>query len=359
MNGTNTNPDPAPESILVIRLSSLGDVILATPVIRQLQRTYPDAIIDVAVREQYGMVYTSNPRVRRVWNVAPSVTADSDMDNWKLAMLDTVPGGRYDLVVDLQNNVASTAVRHGLGMHTVKYPKFRMQKLAMVWLKKFPSATTHVIDRYRMALANYPLALDTDGPELWLPEERASGVYKPDPSRRMHGEQPATGTLEGLQIGISPGARHFTKRWPAESYGQLCAQLVRMGARVMLVGGTADTDACNRVANVAGVPVQRADGATTLDATVRALDACDVLVGNDSAVMHMAAARRIPTIAIFGSSVRELGFTPYGVRYHIVEYNIRCRPCSHIGRQRCPQKHFKCMLMTTPNQVMQAILKLV
>lgn len=356
MIGRHASKIVSPRSILVIRLSSLGDVILSTPIVRQLQRTFPDAILDVVVNERFSEVYAHNPRVRTVWPALVSTTVDGEMDAQKLAMKESVPGGRYDLVVDLQRNVQSATIRHGLGDVIVKYPKFRMQKLAMVYLKRFPDVTTSIVDRYRMPLEGLPLVMDTEGPEVWLASERAQGVYAPRRSPLpSYGNSPNTTSLSGMRVVIAPGAKHATKRWPPLYVAELCKMLVGEGAMVSLVGGPADVELCNSIVNAANVDIARHDGATSLEQTIHALDAADVLVTNDSGVMHLGASRRIPTVAVFGSTVKELGFAPYGTRHVVVEHDIACRPCSHIGRSACPKKHFNCMVQIKPIMVREAI----
>jgi heptosyltransferase-2 len=322
--------------------------------------SFPEAIVDVAVADRFAEVYAHNPRVRRVWPMVASTTVDSEMDRVKLEMRESLPAARYDLVVDLQHNLQSAAFRHGLGKEEVRYPKHRWEKLAMVWLKRFPAATTPVVDRYREPLAHLPLMMDTDGPEVWLERERAQGVYAPRPQAfYVHGAHDGHARSARLRVAIAPGAHHATKRWPTSYFARLCVMLVREGAEVVLVGGLADVDICNAVVAAAGVPLERQDGASTLSQTINAIDGCDVLVTNDSGVMHLGAARRIPVVALFGSTVTELGFRPYGTRHVVVEHDVSCRPCSHIGRAHCPRKHFKCMMGISPEQVRDAIAQLV
>ena len=158
-----------------------------------------------------------------------------------------------------------------------------------------------------------------------------------------------------LNIVLAPGAHHATKRWPVAKWAELAAQLDEKGASITLVGGPSDVEICTAVEQAAGVAITRADGAETLAETIEVLDRADVLVSNDSGVMHLAAARRVPVVAIFGSTVKELGFAPYGVRHTIVEHDVSCRPCSHIGRARCPKGHFLCMESIPPTQVLEAI----
>ena len=189
--------------------------------------------------------------------------------------------------------------------------------------------------------------LDTDGPEVWLPSERADGVYAPRRPDQRAGDR--------LRVAIAPGAHHNTKRWPVERFAALCGALIGQGASVALLGGPADVEHGNAVASLCNATVERADGAQTLAETIAVLDRSDVVVSNDSGVMHLGAARRVPTVAIFGSTVKELGFAPYGVRHAIVDHNVGCRPCSHIGRAQCPKGHFLCMTSITADEVLAAI----
>lgn len=340
------------QSILVIRLSSLGDVVLSTPIVRQLQVTYPDSILDVAVAAPFAGVYEHNPRIRRLWSLENTEASDTHADELKLSIKESLPRSGYDLIVDLQHNFRSSLFRRGLGDNVVLAPKHRLEKLALVYFKRKPVAITHVVERYRSAIANLPLMLDTDGPEVWLPNERANGTYKPPNTKFASNDNV-------MRVALAPGARHATKRWPVSKAAALCKMLVDEGAHVTLVGGLADVSICNAVEDAAGVSVDRADGASTVEQTVRALDDSDVLVTNDSGVMHLGAARRIPVVAIFGSTVKELGFTPFGTRFTVVEHDVQCRPCSHIGRATCPKGHFLCMESIAPATVLLATKRLV
>ena len=328
----------------------MGDVVLATPLVRQLRRTYPNARIDIAVADRFADVWANNPHVTCVWPVPSVHASEAGSDELKLEMLESLSGqwnGEYDLVVDLQNSLRSAALRRGLGKIVVRAPKHRLEKLALVYLKRRPSIVTPIVERYRSTVAHLPLVSDSEGCELWLPEERDLGVY---PSTRPA----ATRT----RIALVPGAHHATKRWPVVRYAELASTLVHRGYDVVLLGGPSDTELCAAVEAAAGVPMLRADGATSIEATVRMLDTCAAVVTNDTGVMHLAAARRVPVLAIFGSTVPELGFAPYGTPHRIVEHDVACRPCSHIGRTKCPKGHFLCMEGITVGSVLHALQEL-
>lgn len=324
------------QSILIIRLSSLGDVILATALVRQIERSLPQMNIDVAVDARFSAVWAHNPRVRRVYPIERSVGTSDDLTK----------GARqapYDIIVDLQKNRRSGRLISSLAppatTQVVSIHKHRLEKMLLVWLKKRPKRITSIIERYWKPLARFGVDLDPHGPEVWSADGTCGG------------DLPAT------HVGIAPGARHDTKRWPAERYAELIRQLVEQRQqKVMLLGGPDDVQLCDRIAELAGVPLQRADGARDLAQTVQALESCRIVVSNDSAVMHLATARQRPVVAIFGSTVRELGFAPTGDHVRIVEReDVSCRPCSHIGRDRCPKGHFDCMRLTSASDVLAAI----
>lgn len=324
------------QSILLIRLSSLGDVILATALVRQIERSFPQANIDVAVDARFSAVWAHNPRVRRVYPIERSVGTSDDLTQ----------GARqapYDVIIDLQKSRRSRALIRSIApaptTRIAVVQKHRLEKLLLVWLKVRPKQTVSIMKRYWQTVESLGVAWDDRGPEVWSADGTCGG------------------DLAATHVGIAPGARHETKRWPAERYAELIRQLVEQRQqKVMLLGGPDDVQLCDRIAELAGVPVQRADGARDLSQTVQALESCRIVVSNDSAVMHLATARQRPVVAIFGSTVRELGFAPTGDHVRIVEReDVSCRPCSHIGRDRCPKGHFDCMRLISASDVLAAI----
>lgn len=282
------------------------------------------------VHGNFADVWANNPHVDRVWAIDTRVR--TTYATTRSLIRESVPNGRYDLVVDLQHSRRSRMLCRGLGVNTVCAPKYRMQKLALVWLKRFPPVVTSIVARYRSTVEHLPLVFDVDGPEIWLPEERVGGSY---------------GALAGQptgRIALAPGAHHATKRWPAERFAELCTTLwFNHGLTPVLLGSPADSDVCAAIVNATDAPVVRADGATSIEDTLRVIETCDAVVSNDSGVMHLAAARRKPVVALFGSTVPALGFAPFGTPHVIVEHDVACRPCTHIGRTSCPKGHFACM----------------
>ncbi len=317
------------KSILVIRLTSLGDVVLATPIVRMLQQAHPEARIDVAVDERFAEVWSKNPHVHHVH----AVSRGSEH------VIDAQP---YDLVVDLQRNRRSARLIKRLssvGSPTVvRYAKHRLEKLALVYCKRKPKHVKHIVQRYAEPLLGLGLTLDTGGLELWPKSSKQDMSNGQSHSPRR------------LRIGIAPGAQHATKRYPAALMAQVVRHLVvDHDADVVLLGGKADVELCDEISTTSGVMPTRADGAVTIEATLGVLDTLDAVVSCDSAIVHMSAARSLPVVVVYGSTAPEFGFTPYGVPHTIVQAeDVPCRPCTHIGRASCPKGHFRCMNMISP-----------
>jgi heptosyltransferase-2 len=152
-------------------------------------------------------------------------------------------------------------------------------------------------------------------------------------------------------IGFCPGSRHFTKMWPKEYYIELGKILTHHGFHIVLFGGKSDKQICNEISSVISNSINLCNDDNILQ-TASDMKMCTAIVCNDSGLMHTAAAVKVPVVAIFGSTVREFGFSPYNCNNLILENkSLSCRPCSHIGRSSCPKKHFKCMKDISPQMV--------
>jgi heptosyltransferase-2 len=155
-------------------------------------------------------------------------------------------------------------------------------------------------------------------------------------------------------IGFAPGARHFTKTWPRNYFIELGKMLNAQGYTIALLGGKDDRLVCAEICSqIDGVDLSNKNDILQTAADMKK---CLAVVCNDSGLMHSAVASGVKVLTIFGSTVKEFGFTPYIgknsglIKNYIVLENkaITCRPCTHIGRYKCPKKHFKCMLELTP-----------
>lgn len=207
-----------------------------------------------------------------------------------------------------------------------------------------------VVDRYIETVRDFGVTNDGKGLELHIPDEVLFGVSGKMARLKLN-------RFEKV-VGLCPGARHFTKRWPADRFirvGATCAQ--ETDAKVLLFGGADDEPVCSRICSEINDQAgsERATslcGQLGLLETGAAMEYCDVIITNDTGLMHLATAMRKKIVVIFGSTVREFGFFPYDPAAVVFErQGLECRPCSHIGRSECPEKHFRCMTEIDADQV--------
>ena len=327
------------KSILVIRLSSMGDVILTSALLRMLNEQLPETAIDFLVSEPFAKILDHNPRVDFLLKYDKSINF-KEISKRKSKQLSfssaSETDGKYDVIIDLQNNLRSRYYCKGIGREIFSVNKHRLNKLSLVYRKKpIIKKLLPIPEVYLETIKELGIIDDKKPLELWLPGEAELGYYPP--VRKKFNE-------ENKRIAIAPGAAHFTKRWQVEKYLDLIERLHDdYGAEIFLIGGKADVETTNFVLNNSKITIEDFSGSTSIIETAKIVDQCSLLITNDTGVMHIAAARQTPVIAIFGSSVRDFGFAPYRVPSVIVEKEVSCRPCSHIGREKCPKKHFKCM----------------
>ncbi len=239
-----------------------------------------------------------------------------------------------DFVIDLQNNFRSRKIVRKIGVKKEKFIKPTISKILLVkfGLNQYDSIKS-IPELYATNL--HGVELDDKGLDLFLSPDISSSLLS-----------------QKNLIGFCPGAKHFTKRWPAEYYIELGKQLVKSGFDVVLFGGLDDIELCDFIAGQipGSINTQHENNVLRIAADMKR---CKAIVCNDTGLMHVASALNIPLLTIFGSSVKEFGFAPYKSANLLLENNyLSCRPCSHIGKAKCPKKHFDCMRKITPDYVM-------
>ena len=320
--------------ILIIRLSSFGDVLLSTPLIRSIKKKYPKIKIDFIVREDYKDLVKNNPHLNKVYP-----HADSHFERHSL--INSLIAEDYDLILDLQNNFRSKEITRVLKCPNLKFRKKNFEKYLLVKfkinrLKHLPPVPV----RYAEVLENFEL--DDEGLEL-------ISMNKPD-ERFQPGK---------IYIGLCPGSQHFTKRWPEEYYISLGKLFEQKGFNVVLFGGFDDMVLCKKIADKLNSPLNLNNEDNLLQ-TAADMKMCKLIYCNDSGLMHLATAVKIPVVAFFGSTVKEFGFFPYKSKSIVLENeSLKCRPCTHIGRKSCPKKHFKCLKEITPESAFSNLKNLI
>ena len=316
-------------NILVIRLSSLGDILLTTPVLRALKRSYPNAEITFLCREEYSEAVEANP------NVAQTLKLQININEVELNRI--IKDKEFDFIADLQNNRRSKNLLKHVKSKIYKFNKPTLKKFLLVNFKiNLYRQIQNIPDLYAASIPG--LLLDEEGLDLFIPPEVECPVK------------------EGVRyIGFIPGSKHYTKRWPVEYFIQLGSLLSKYGYTILLFGGKSDTEICKNAHSMIKKSIDLSNDNNLL-VTASAMRQCSLIVGNDSGLMHAASAVNGNLITIFGSSVEEFGFAPYNNGASIIQdLSLRCRPCSHIGKKACPKKHFKCMIDVTPNILFEKI----
>lgn len=337
-------PSAALRKVLFIRLSSIGDLILTTPMLRVFDTAFPEAELHVLTREEYGELLRDCPWIDRL------ITIDAAGGRGALRALNLrLMTERYDAVFDLHNNFRSRLLRNGLSsrvhvIHKRSIRRLLLTRLHINTLRDVPP----VPERYIETARRYGLRPDGVGPALHPSDETRENARRKLVDARAD--------LAGSGIGLCVGARHFTKRWPVEHFAELAAQLHARGEQLLLFGGAPDRDAAAVIASQLPDRVVDLTGVLTLMETAAAMRYCRLVVANDSGLMHVATAMDIPVVALFGSTVREFGFFPYRARAEVLEVpDLACRPCTHIGRAACPRGHFSCMRDIPVMRVVDAI----
>lgn len=336
------------QNILVIRLSSIGDVLLASPLLRLLRERFPGARIDFVVKSQFYDLVRTNPHI----DVVHKLDTDGGYETLK-QMRQKLVQNNYDCVVDIHNNFRSHYLRKIPGAAVFVIKKYKLQRFFLVkfgW--NFYKKIVPVYQRYVNAVSPFGVTDDAAGLDFFLdPAEEA----KMREMLSAHGFQ-----FDRPTLAIAPGASFATKRWPIECFVTTIAHLKKeLNLQFLLLGDASDALYTRLLSDEIGSSAFDFAGKLNLMQTACALNCADALLTNDTGLMHLATALKKSVVAIFGPTVKELGFFPVGKNAFVLENEgLSCRPCSHIGRTSCPKKHFKCMREIDPQRVLKLLLSL-
>ncbi len=320
---------------LIIRFSSIGDIVLTTPVVRCLKKQIATAELHYLTKESFKNILAPNPFIDKLHLLK------DDLD----AVIDELRKEDFDYVIDLHHNLRTWKVKSALKKKSFSFNKLNIEKWLLTAFKinKLPSA--HIVDRYLDTLKSFGVKNDGAGLDYFIPENEA--VKENDIPASHHAGY----------IGIVIGAAYSTKRFPLHKLKELCASVEHP---IILLGGLEDREDGEKIASVDGIKIYNACGKFSLNESADLVRRAKLVVTNDTGLMHIASAFRRPIISLWGNTVPEFGMYPYygdnfiratmlnrggdNQPYDIVEIkNLSCRPCSKIGYEKCPKGHFKCM----------------
>jgi len=333
------------KKILILRLSSLGDVLLTTPLLRILSKNFPDSEIDYVVADSYSEVMALNPYISNLIIYDKKKSIFNPLNNPELLK------NKYDILIDLQYNLRSRIISFNKSKVYKHYSKQRLHKLSLIYFKKPLIKDFSVPLNYINSINLKGIDDDGLGLEFWLLKDRNAKEYLPFSKKIVIKNRP--------EITIAPGAKHYTKRWTKEGFVELINKLKDFyDCKINLVGSRAEVEISTLIEKNVGFPINNYCGKLSITETAELIDNSDLVVSNDSGIMHIAAARRVPQVVFYGSTVPEFGFSPFRSNFEIVQKNMDCRPCSHIGREKCPKNHFNCMNLIKADYVISKINKI-
>ena len=331
MPHTSTVPN-----ILAVRFSSIGDILLTTPLLRVIRQTHPGARVTVLTKREYVPLLSHNPHVNLVLGLAPNRSL--------LSLASELRGDGYTHLLDLHDNLRSRALRFLVPGRWRTYPKHRFARAWLIRAKRNRYRDRRpVAERYFTAADGLDVKPDGCPPDFFLGAEAGEQVF--DWLRKVKLED------ESNIVALAPGAAHATKRWPLQHWQALVARNLESGAAVVIVGGPDDADLGAALANEGRGRVVTAAGVFGLQGTGALLQRAQVLVSGDTGVMHMATAVGTPVVSLFGPTVEAFGFFPYTRRASVLELPLPCRPCTAQGSSRCPLGHHRCMIDIQPSLV--------
>lgn len=329
--------------VLFIRLSSLGDILLMTPLLNLLRAACPQAQIDVLVKAEYRDLLRAHPAIVRL------LTYDSRQS--LLQMVGSLRADRYDLALDLHCTPRSQLLLRGLRAHRkLTYNKRVMRRALLVRLGwNTLRRMTPVPELYAAPLRRLGLTGRLGAPTMHLDPESTEAMT-------AYVARLLPDVTDHPLLAVAPGARWPTKRWPMERFAAVAQELAReKRAAVVILGGSDEAQLARAIHDKLDVPVINGVGTLSLMHSAALLSRCRLLISNDSGLMHMATALQVPVVAIFGPTVQEFGFYPFQARAEVVSEPLPCRPCSTKGSRYCPRSHHACMQDISSARVLAAV----
>ncbi len=318
--------------ILLLRFSSIGDIVLTSPVARCLKKQL-GAEIHFLTKQSFAPILRSNPYVDRVFTFKKEVTE----------VLPELKSEHYDLVADLHHNLRSLRVKLALGRPARSFDKLNLEKWLLVNFKVDLLPPIHIVERYLQTVEHLGVRYDGAGLDYFIPPEEEVRLSE----YPLHLEA-------GHYVAFVLGATHFTKRLPVEKIIEICRQVDQP---VVLLGGPAEQETAGRIV---GANVVNLCGRLTLHQSASVVRQAAKVLTHDTGLMHIAAAFGKEIVSVWGNTVPKFGMYPFyptgrEANTYMEVPGLPCRPCSKIGYDRCPRGHFRCMRDILPEQVAEAL----
>lgn len=315
--------------VLIIRFSSIGDIVLTTPVLRCLKQQLPGVSVHYLTKSSFHPVLEANPYIDRMHFL---------QEDWN-QMIDGLKQEQFDYVIDLHHNIRTARVKKALGVRSYSFPKLNVRKWLYVNVKMNLMPDKSIVERYFEAVQPLGVRNDTKGLDYFIPTADEIGQNDIPMSHW------------GGYLGYVIGGSYHTKQLPVNRWQELC----RMSPiPVILLGGPEDRESAAEIASIDPIKIYNSCGKFSLNESADLVRRSKLVISNDTGLMHIAAAFKKPVISLWGNTTPDMGMFPYYGYNNInnriapesllVEHqHLGCRPCSKIGYNKCPRKHFRCM----------------
>lgn len=316
------------KKILIIRFSSIGDIVLASPVFRCLKKQLPDVEVHFLTKISYKIVTAANPFIDKFFYY------DDNMEE----LLARLKAENYDHVIDLHNNFRSNKIKKFLSVDTHTIDKLTFKKFLLTQLNIDVMPDRHITQRSLDTVFALGVKDDGGGLDYFIAKE-----YE------LKRDDIPTSHLAGFIV-IVIGATYFTKRFPVYKILELCSKI---NHPIILLGGKEDEANGKTISDNDSVKIYNACGKFNISESADIIKKAKLVISNDTGMQYIACALKRPVIALWGGTTPDLDVEPYyGSNflrnlqkpvYENVVLNLKCQPCSKYGLNKCPLEHFKCM----------------
>lgn len=301
---------------LIIRFSSIGDIVLTTPVIRNLKQQVEGAEIHFLTKKSFASVLEANPYIDKLH------VLDNDFNG----LMHGLKAEQFDYIIDLHRNLRTARVKRVLKKMSFVFDKLNYKKWLLVNLKVDKMPDVHIVDRYMNTVSPFIEQADNDGLDYFIPQ----------------GEDYESPLPKDF-VAIVLGANHATKQLPNNMLEEICKKLQKP---IVLLGGKGEIDKAKEIVANTDVELINLTGVLSINQSASVIKQADWVITPDTGLMHIAAAFKKKIISVWGNTVPEFGMSAYGAHPQSViieQKGLKCRPCSKIGYKKCPKQHFNCM----------------
>jgi len=315
------HPPMQPVKFLILRFSSIGDIVLTTPVIRCLKEQVEHAEVHYFTKPEYKEILEANPYIDKIHLLQPDLGVQ----------IQELKHEFFDYIIDLHKNIRTRRIISGLKVISFSFDKLNLKKWYYVNFKINKLPDKHIVDRYLEAVDIFDAVNDGKGLDYYIP-----------PHDEVDLEQLPAAFRSGY-IGFVIGAKHPTKKMPPDKIASVISKLQHP---VLLLGGKEDREAGEAIRQSSDAPVYNACGEFSINRSASLVRQAQLIITHDTGLMHVAAAFRQKILSIWGNTVPEFGMVPYQPHPDSALFEVRglsCRPCSKLGYKKCPRKHFRCI----------------